>query len=221
MVPIFINRNIKKLWFVLVIANFYFFLLCETAAAADCTETFSWLPNTESNIAGYTIYYGKTEGGPYPNAVNVGKPGPVGGLIKATITVLTCGQQYYFVCVAVNDVGIESAYSNSVVNSIIIESDLSFKIPDAIYPSIAGDTNLWANLKFFGDQNGKPVWELYDYGFKTSSNNPVTLEPDLSFKLSNAIYQSIAGNINIEADFKFLGYQNGKSLWELDSYTIK
>ncbi len=220
MVPSFINRNIRKLWFVLVIASFCFFLFCGTAIA-NCTETFSWLPNTESNIAGYKIYYGSTKGGPYPNVVNVGNPGSVGGLIKATVTVLTCGQQYYFVCVAVNDTGFESAYSNSVVNSIIIESDLSFKLPDAIYSSITGDTNLWAELKFFGDQNGKPVWELYDKGLKTSSNNPVTIESDLSFKLSNAIYQSVTGDINIELDFKFFDYQNGKFLWELDNYTIK
>ncbi|MBT7632322.1 MAG: hypothetical protein HN597_21905 [Desulfobacula sp.] len=208
------------MWFVLIHAGFCFFLFGGTATA-NCTETFSWLPNTESNIADYTIYYGQTEGGPYANVVDVGLPGPVAGRIYATITVPACGQQYYFVCVAVNDVGIESAYSNSVVNSIIIKSDLSFKLPDVIYQDIAGEANLWAELKFFGDQNGKPIWEVYDYGLKTSANNPVTIGPDLSFKLSNAIYQSITGDINIEMYFKFFGDQNGKSLWELESYTIK
>jgi len=42
------------------------------AVAEDCTETFSWDPNTESNIAGYKIYYGQAEDGPYPNAAYVG-----------------------------------------------------------------------------------------------------------------------------------------------------
>lgn len=73
------------MWFVLVLAGFYFFLFCETAVAGDCIETFSWDPNTESNIAGYKIYYGQTEGGPYPNAVDVGDPEPVDGRIYATI----------------------------------------------------------------------------------------------------------------------------------------
>ena len=220
MISIFINRNIKKLWFVLVVASFYFFLLGGTAAA-NCTETFSWLPNTESNITGYKIYYGETEGGPYPNVVDVGKPGPVDGRIKATIYVLTCGQQYYFVCVAVNKAGFESPYSNSVVNSIIIKSDLSFKLHDAIYKSPSGNTILEAKLKFFGDQNGKLLWEFYDYELKPSANNPVIIDSNFSFKLSNAIFQSITGDINIETDFKFFGYQTGKYLWELDSYTIK
>ena len=121
-VPIFINRNIRNLWFILVIAGFYFFG-GGTAVAEDCTEIFSWLPNTESNIAGYKIYYGQTEGGPYPNAVDVGNSEPLDGRIYATITVLTCGQPYYFVCVAVNADGIESFYSNSVTNSSIYYRD--------------------------------------------------------------------------------------------------
>ncbi|MCD4720921.1 MAG: fibronectin type III domain-containing protein [Desulfobacula sp.] len=128
----FINRNFKKLWFVLIVAGFWFFLLGGTASA-DCVEIFSWLPNSESNITGYKIYYGQTNGGPYPNVVNVGKPAPVEGRIHGTVPGLTCGQQYYFVCVAVNDADIESAYSTqadvtpnsavpgSPVNLMIIE----------------------------------------------------------------------------------------------------
>jgi len=220
MVPIFINRYIRKLWLILIVASFIFFLF-GGIAAANCTETFSWLPNTELDITGYKIYYGQTKGGPYPNVVDVGKPVPVGGRVWATITVPICGQQYYFVCVAVNKAGIESAYSNSVVNSIIIKSDLSFKLNDAIYKSPSGSTTLRAKLKFFGDQNGKLLWEFYDYELKASANNPVIIDSNLSFKLSNAIYQSITGDINIETDFKFFGYQNGKFLWELESYTIK
>lgn len=110
------------MWFVLVFAGFGFFLN-GTAVAEDCTENFSWLLNTESNIAGYKIYYGQIEGGPYPNAVDIGNPEPLDSRICATIPVLTCGQPYYFVCVAVNDDGIESSYSNVVSNSSIYYRD--------------------------------------------------------------------------------------------------
>ncbi len=109
----FQNRNFKKFWFVLVVTGFYFSLLGGTASA-DCVETFSWLPNNESNITGYKIYYGQTNGGPYPDVVNVGKPAPVDGRIQGTVPGLTCDQQYYFVCVAVNDANLESPYSSQV-----------------------------------------------------------------------------------------------------------
>jgi len=220
MIPDFINRHIRKLWSTLIVASFIFFLFGGTAAA-NCTEAFSWLPNTELDITGYKIYYGQTKGGPYPNVVDVGKPWPVGGRIWATITVPICGKQYFFVCTAVNEFDNESGYSNSVVNSIIIKSDLSFKLNDAIYNFPSGSTIMGAKLKFSGDQNGKLLWELYDYKANAFSNNPVIIDSNLSFKLSNAIYQSTTGDFNIETEFKFFGYQNGKFLWELDSYTIK
>jgi len=48
-------------------------------------ETFSWIPNIESNIAGYKIYYSQSNGGSYPNVVNIGKPAPVDGRIQGTV----------------------------------------------------------------------------------------------------------------------------------------
>ena len=44
---------------------------------------------------------------------------------------------------------------------------------------------------------------------------------DLSFSIQNAVYQSPFGNMNLEAKFKVFGEQNGKLLWELESYKAK
>ena len=55
----------------------------------------------------------------------------------------------------------------------------------------------------------------------TSTGNSITIKSDLSFTLPNAIYQSTTGDINLETNFKYFGEQNGKLLWELDSYTVK
>jgi len=77
---------------------------------------FSWIPNSESNIAGYKIYYGTTTGGEYPNFVDINNniPDPSDGRINGTVTGLTNGITYYFVCTAYNDLGIESSYSSEV-----------------------------------------------------------------------------------------------------------
>jgi len=107
------------------------------------------------------------------------------------------------------------------VNSITINPDLSFKLPDAEYKSLTGDIQLWVDFKFHGDQGGKFLWELQDYGTAISTGNPIIISADLSFSIPNAIYQSITGDINLETNFKFFSSQNGKLLWELDSYTIK
>ena len=107
------NRNIRKLWLIWLIVVFCFFPLHETIAA-DCTETFSWLPNPESNIAGYRIYYGQSDGGPYPNVVNVVNPEPVPNRIYGQVPELACGQQYYFVCTAVDNTGSESVNSDQI-----------------------------------------------------------------------------------------------------------
>lgn len=109
----FTDRNFRKLWLVIVLAGFYFFLLVGTATA-DCVQTFSWIPNAESNLAGYKIYYGQTNNGPYASVINIGNPAPLDGRIQGSVTGLTCGEEYFFVCVAVNDTGLESTYSSQV-----------------------------------------------------------------------------------------------------------
>lgn len=85
-----------------------------TTFAADCTQKFSWLPNAETDIAGYKIHYGLTNGGPYPSIVNIAAPTPVDGRILGEVPGLICGNTYYFVCSAYNSTGLESDFSTQV-----------------------------------------------------------------------------------------------------------
>ncbi len=110
---LFIGRNIIKVWFIILVFGFCFLSVYEVNAG-ECVETFSWVSSSESDLVGYKIYYGQTSGGPYPGVVNIDNPVPVDGRINGTVTGLDCGQQYYFVCVAVNDAGIESSYSQQM-----------------------------------------------------------------------------------------------------------
>lgn len=109
----FVNGKFRRLWRVLVLLSCGLFFSVGLASA-ECPVTFSWYPNTESNIKEYKIYYGQTNGGPYSNVVEVGNPALVNERINGTVSGLTCEQQYYFVCVAVNDANIESNYSVQV-----------------------------------------------------------------------------------------------------------
>jgi len=84
------------------------------ATAGDGIANFSWLPNTESDLAGYKIHYGINPNGPYDSVVDAGNPPPVDGRIKGSVSGLTEGVTYYFVATAYNTSGLESEFSSEV-----------------------------------------------------------------------------------------------------------
>ncbi|MBV5327446.1 MAG: fibronectin type III domain-containing protein [Chlorobium sp.] len=91
------------------------FLLSPISAnswAAECT--FSWLPNTESNLAGYKIHYG-TASKSYPITIDIGKPALVDGRVTATVSNLNNGVTYYFAATAYDTTGQQSGYSSEAV----------------------------------------------------------------------------------------------------------
>jgi len=68
----------------------------------------TWDPNTETDLAGYRVYYGVSSGD-YDAYVEVGNQ------IGATVSGLAYGMAYYFAATAYDLAGNESAYSNEVV----------------------------------------------------------------------------------------------------------
>jgi hypothetical protein len=73
----------------------------------------AWDANTESDLAGYKLYYG-TASGVYSNSVNVGMATQSGGTVTYTLIGLTSGQIYYIVATAYDTSKNESGYSNGV-----------------------------------------------------------------------------------------------------------
>jgi uncharacterized repeat protein (TIGR02543 family) len=67
----------------------------------------AWDANTESDLAGYKVYYG-TASGSYGNPTNVGN------VTTYTLTGLTLGQTYYIAVTAYDTSNNESGYSNEV-----------------------------------------------------------------------------------------------------------
>ncbi len=117
----FLIINIIKVVIALNIIFLVGSVLVPPAAASESSVSFSWIPNSASNIAGYKIYYGTTSGGAYPNSVDIKNnvPDPNDGRIHGAVTGLTNGVTYYFVCTAYNDTGQESGFSNEVVYTVV------------------------------------------------------------------------------------------------------
>jgi hypothetical protein len=71
------------------------------------SATVSWNANTESDLAGYRVYYG-TSSRNYPNSISLGK------VTSATVSSLTVGTTYYFAVKSVDTSGNLSGYSAEV-----------------------------------------------------------------------------------------------------------
>jgi len=108
----------------------------------------------------------------------------------------------------------------SASNTITIESDLSISF-DAIYTSELGEEmNLRANLTYFGDQDGKILWEGDWSEITTSAENPIIVLSDHSFSLDATYSPLFVEDMDLTLNFIYFGEQSGIFLWELDSYTV-
>jgi len=95
------NSRLAK--FLAVAALFSFAI---SALAATSSVSLTWDPNTESDIAGYKVYWG-TSSGVYNQSKDVPQS-------TASVPELTVGVRYYFAVTAYNEAGLESGYSEEV-----------------------------------------------------------------------------------------------------------
>ena len=90
--------------------------------------------------------------------------------------------------------------------SVTINQALDFTIPNAIYDAgpLIGKTALKLDFQFFGEQNGQLIWKLGDVGTPSSSSCSVPIAHDMSFTLTDAVYDegSLVGQMILQADFE-------------------
>lgn len=115
-----------------------------------------------------------------------------------------------------------SSTTSPTTEAIIVNSDLSFSIPNLLFNSVS----YWADFVFHSENNGVLLWVLSEFGLSNQlatlsgihrfqSNyvgEPVILNNELTFQLPKATYQGE----EFWAIFKFYGEQNGQLLWYLD-----
>ncbi len=85
----------------------FFILLWLSALAQAAQVTLAWDANTETDLAGYKLYYG-TASGSYPNSATLDK------VTTHTLSGLTEGVTYYFALTAFDTENFESGYSNEI-----------------------------------------------------------------------------------------------------------
>ena len=99
----------KKLFLILAVVGLVFGLAaCSEAASA----TFSWLPNSETDLAGYKIHWGATCD-EYTGVVDVGLPATKDGRVSGTVADIPDGATCY-AATAYDANGHESGFSDVV-----------------------------------------------------------------------------------------------------------
>ncbi|MBI5585757.1 MAG: fibronectin type III domain-containing protein, partial [Deltaproteobacteria bacterium] len=101
---LFLTRHLSRS-IILIIGFFMLLFLVVQAQAAQVT--LAWDPNTETDLAGYKLYYG-TSSGNYSNSV------AMGNVTTYIVANLTDGVTYYFSLTAIDQEGFESGYSNEI-----------------------------------------------------------------------------------------------------------
>jgi hypothetical protein len=95
-------------------------LAAVSVMAGDLKVT--WQPNTEPDLAGYFVYYGKKER-PQANRINVGRQ------TQYLIQNLPAGETYYVSVTAVDKSGNESSPSESIVARVLTDREKSGGLP--------------------------------------------------------------------------------------------
>ncbi len=168
----------------------FLFTITALRTWAISSVTLAWDPNTETDLAGYKVYYGTTTG-VYTNATDVGN-----STTKA-ITDLADGVQYFFAVTAYNTAGAESDYSaeisytpfstNQVPTVSSIPNQQGLPGVALIVPFTVGDAETPADnlsvMTFFSNSNLLAGFTLSGIG----SNRLATLVPAIGQAGSSSV----------------------------------
>ena len=129
------TKQMRCFWIFLLTCFTILIFSLNTCLAFDVT--LAWDANSETDVAGYKLYYGITAGGPYDGADSSGGASPI--IIPLSrlpdpeapeVTVYGLAQgTHYFVLTAFNADGLESGYSNEVSTGSVTSPRPSKTLP--------------------------------------------------------------------------------------------
>jgi hypothetical protein len=180
----------------------------------------AWDPNTEPDLAGYRLYYGKASG-TYESVIDVGNQ------TTYTIPGFVEGVDYYFAVTASNVYGLESAFSDevnypgppSVTISLSTGLNLISLPLQPLNPSISALTEklspcLLQVLAYTKDAEGYDTWLYYDPS-QLDQNTLNTMEAGKGYWVEMACpgEMTIVGNrttspITLIPGLNFVGYNS-------------
>ncbi len=108
------TRSCYHVFISLVALTLILFLCISNVYSAQAT--LSWNPNSESDLAGYKVYYGNSSGS-YSSSIDAGNQ------TSYTISNLVEGEIYFFAATAYDFSGNESGYSNEVSYDVPVDTD--------------------------------------------------------------------------------------------------
>jgi len=88
----------------------YLFLSLSVPTAFGTDLKLGWLPNSETNIQGYKVYYG-TKSHNYSTVIDISNPSLVNGLVTVNLTGFVPYTTYYFSLTSYNDKALSSDFS--------------------------------------------------------------------------------------------------------------
>ncbi|MFH1427301.1 MAG: hypothetical protein ABIG60_02110 [Patescibacteria group bacterium] len=175
-----------------------FMLLCFIPIASYALETtLAWEANSESNLAGYKLYYGSQPGGTYNGTDAIEGNSPIDLPLnylydinnpEFTLTGLAENETYYYVITAYAEDGTESSFSNEV----------SFQ------PYVYTNVYTCGNIQH-GDTN-ETYWDIQPIDIKSN------------FTASETIYLLVKiNNIYTDHEWKVEIYYNDNFWWQYES----
>lgn len=98
-----------------LIGIFAILFLCMMCGSIDAAEVnLQWTPNSETNLAGYKIYYGKATGD-YDDIIDVNLPPITDEVIRISLSDFEDGITYYLAATAYDSDGFESDFSTEIM----------------------------------------------------------------------------------------------------------
>ncbi len=177
--------------------------LSVTSAAQGGSLNAAWSYGGDTP-AGYNLYRGSTAGGPY-SKVN-------GALIGTNVFLdqnLINGIRYYYVAVAVDAFGNESAYSNEAAG-MPLNSTLAR--PAIHYPTVAGiPVTVSDNItELFGHAEPNTTVELFRNGASLGKSTASAADEAGSISLPSSFYPAVS------PDGRMLVYDQNNQVWTMD-----